>query len=108
MGILNGLKGAVAGAQASAQRRAARADVSGVDPDALFCTQCGHVGRPVVVTPGSIWIEVILWLAFLVPGLIYTVWRHSKRHDACPKCGSAAIIPADSPKAVAAMRHLAQ
>jgi hypothetical protein len=49
-----------------------------------------------------------LWLAFILPGLVYSVWRHNKRHDACPKCGSAALIPADSPKALAALRQLAQ
>lgn len=112
MGILNGLKGAMAGAQRSRQRRAAheasQVGVPQVDPDARFCTQCGHIARPGTETPGSIWIEAILWLAFIVPGLIYSVWRHNKRHAACPKCGSAALIPADSPKAQAAIRQMAQ
>lgn len=107
MGILNGLKGAAAGVARSRQNRATVKGTAS-DPDARFCTQCGHVGKPGVDTPGSFWIEVILWLAFIIPGLVYSVWRHNKRHDACKKCGSAALIPADSPKAQAMLRQMAQ
>jgi len=65
--------------------------------DPLFCTSCGHTGKPRSETPGSLLIEIILWLCILIPGIIYTVWRHNRRHDVCEKCGSAALIPPDSP-----------
>ncbi len=61
------------------------------------CRDCGTVGEPCRVTKGSIWIELILWLCFLVPGLIYSVWRLSTRYDACRACGGTGLVPLDSP-----------
>ena len=66
----------------------------------IVCTNCGTKGKGKRVTPGSFFIELILWLCMLVPGLIYTIWRISKRHDACPVCKSDSVVPADSPAAV--------
>lgn len=63
----------------------------------LICTQCGHIGVPIKVTKGSILLEVLLWLFFIVPGLIYSIWRLSTRYNACQKCKSSNIIPTDSP-----------
>ena len=52
------------------------------------CTDCGTQAKPRTATPGSIGIEILLWLCFLVPGLIYSAWRMSaRRDDACPECG---------------------
>lgn len=62
-----------------------------------ICQSCGTTGKTRTETPGSIFIEIILWFCFLVPGMIYTIWRHTKKHQVCPACGSAAVIPADSP-----------
>lgn len=64
----------------------------------MVCTVCGHVGETKVHTKGSIAIEIVLWLCFLIPGLIYSIWRHSTRGPACASCGSASLIPADSPR----------
>ena len=65
----------------------------------VVCTSCGFVGQPKAITKGSFWIEVILWLCFIIPGLIYSVWRLSSRHDGCPSCGQTTLIPAASPMA---------
>lgn len=62
-----------------------------------YCTRCGHIGKPQRNTPGSFLIEVILWLCFLVPGIIYSLWRLSARHDVCHECGSREIVPLTSP-----------
>ncbi len=64
--------------------------------DNIVCTQCGHVGPAGSTTPGSIRIELVLWLAFILPGVIYSLWRINKRHPVCPICANAAIIPAES------------
>jgi hypothetical protein len=61
------------------------------------CKQCGTVDSPASKTPGSILIEIILWLCFLVPGLIYSIWRHTRRHDVCRACGSAELVPVNTP-----------
>ena len=63
----------------------------------LVCTQCGFVGYPRKKTRGSIWLELVLWFFFLVPGFIYSIWRLTSRHQACPSCGNANMIPVDSP-----------
>lgn len=61
------------------------------------CTTCGHHGRPVVRTRGSLAIEVLLWLCLLVPGLVYSLWRLSSRSDACESCGATTLVPDTSP-----------
>lgn len=65
----------------------------------MLCTRCLSEGRPKRVTRGSLWIETILWLTFIVPGLIYSVWRLTTRHDACRACGSDELVPLNSPRA---------
>jgi hypothetical protein len=63
----------------------------------VICKECGYVGLPVKKLKGSIWTEIILWLGFLIPGLIYSIWRLTTKHKACKKCGSPSVIPVDSP-----------
>src|SRR5947208_13045438 len=55
-------------------------------PSAKVCTNCGYVRNPISITRGAFAIEVLLWLFFLVPGIIYSVWRLTSRYAACPKC----------------------
>lgn len=61
-----------------------------------ICKSCGTVAIPKKNTKGSIAIELTLWLFFLVPGLIYSLWRLSNRYEVCPNCGSEEIVPLDS------------
>lgn len=63
----------------------------------MVCPSCGTCGEPKTVTPGSIGIEIVLWLCLLIPGLVYSIWRMSAKYDACPACGQRALIPANSP-----------
>lgn len=62
-----------------------------------LCTACGTVGPTKRTMKGSILTELFLWLFFLLPGLIYSIWRHSSVVDGCSKCGSPTVIPLDSP-----------
>jgi hypothetical protein len=48
---------------------------------------------------GSIGTEVILWCFFLLPGLLYSLWRLGSSSNGCTKCGSNQLIPLDSPRA---------
>lgn len=67
-------------------------------PDArMICTACGSQAHPKTTTRGSFLIEVILWLCFIIPGVIYSLWRISTRAKACPACGATSLVPADSP-----------
>lgn len=63
----------------------------------LICSSCGHRGKAKTITRGSFLVEIILWLLFLIPGLLYSIWRLSSRHKACWSCGSQTLIPANSP-----------
>lgn len=78
---------------------------SGSD-DPKFCTSCGHEGPTDQKTKGSIWIEIILWLCFLVPGVIYSIWRHTTRTMVCKSCGASTLVPPSSPVAVAQKKLL--
>lgn len=67
---------------------------------AMFCSACGHEGPSKQITKGSTGLELFLWLLFLLPGLVYSIWRHSSRASGCAACGSTALIPTDSPMAL--------
>lgn len=64
---------------------------------AMICASCGTRGEPKTITRGSILIEFILWCFFIVPGLIYSIWRLSSRGKGCPSCGNTGMIPVNSP-----------
>jgi len=72
----------------------------------LLCTNCGCQGKPKLRVKGSFFIEIILWLFFIVPGLIYTIWRLTTKQNVCVKCGSENLIPLDSPKAQQVLAEL--
>ncbi len=63
----------------------------------LICSACGQVGDGKTKIKGNGLIEIILWLCFLIPGIIYSIWRSSSRHKICPSCGATNLIPVDSP-----------
>lgn len=64
-----------------------------------LCTVCGTVGNTKRDMKGSILTEFLLWCFFLLPGLIYSIWRHSTVAQVCRNCGSPAVIPLGSPVA---------
>lgn len=70
-----------------------------------YCPSCGSVNDGKRHVPGSILIELVLWLCMLIPGLIYSIWRHAASKKACALCKSTGLIPANSPRA---RRELAQ
>lgn len=61
------------------------------------CPHCGTRGESQTITQGSTAIELILWLCFIIPGLIYSLWRLTTRNQACPSCGQTGMIPVNSP-----------
>jgi hypothetical protein len=62
----------------------------------LVCTQCGCTGTE-SHTKGSFLIELILWLFFCIPGVIYSIWRLTTRGQVCSACKSDRLVPASSP-----------
>ncbi len=72
----------------------------------MICSTCGQTGGLKTETPGSFLIELVLWLFFLLPGLIYSIWRISARKQVCASCGGAAMIPLNSPRGQQLQREL--
>lgn len=87
--------------QAVRQSRGAEQDTgrskADADPTLCVCTECGHLGHTVVVTRGALRTELILWLALIVPGLLYSLWRLTTRALGCQLCQGRHVIPASSP-----------
>lgn len=63
-----------------------------------ICQHCGSTGTPRTVTRGSFLLEVLLWLTFLVPGILYSLWRLSTRQPVCRQCGASHMVPLHSPR----------
>lgn len=63
----------------------------------LICTICGYTGTSNMKNKGNGLIELILWLFFLIPGIIYSIWRRSDKQSSCLKCGNKSMIPANTP-----------
>lgn len=72
----------------------------------MYCKNCGHTGKTQSKTPGNLAVEIILWLCFLLPGLVYSIWRVSSKNAVCEKCGSKELVPVDSPVAIANKKQL--
>ena len=64
-----------------------------------LCTACLEKVEPEIVTSGSMIVELGLWIFFVIPGLLYSLWRLSSRHSECPKCGSREMIPLETERA---------
>lgn len=65
----------------------------------MHCLTCGTEDTVARVRRGNVAIEIILWILFIIPGLIYSLWRINSRHDACRACASTVLVPIKSPAA---------
>jgi hypothetical protein len=70
-----------------------------------LCTKCGYIGNDKRITKGSFLLELLLWLAALLPGLVYSIWRFTSRYKACPECLTPNMIPTSSPIAQKLLRE---
>ena len=68
----------------------------GKQPECI-CTHCHTRVTPEVHTPGSGGLELLAWIVFLVPGLLYSLWRRNARTLICPVCHAPNPIPLASP-----------
>lgn len=62
-----------------------------------ICKQCGTLNNNGDALPGSGWIELVLWLCYIVPGVIYSIWRRTKRNAACVACSSRELVQVGTP-----------
>ena len=61
-----------------------------------ICKSCGSTMGVKKITKGSLLIEIVLWCFFIVPGVIYSIWRLTSKYDACKACNSPEIIPTNN------------
>lgn len=71
----------------------------------MICSHCGTQGEPRTYTRGCVIVEAVLWLAFIVPGILYSAWRRSTRFRGCPACEAPHMVPADSPQGAALLQQ---
>jgi predicted RNA-binding Zn-ribbon protein involved in translation (DUF1610 family) len=64
--------------------------------ETFICRKCGQIGPHELNKKGKLSTEIILWLLFILPGLIYSIWRRTGRYFACRACGTHHIVPLDS------------
>lgn len=69
----------------------------GAHAEAMICTDCGTIGEGKDQVKGNVLVEIILWLCFIVPGLIYSIWRSSSKNKVCDAC-QGKLIQLDTPR----------
>ena len=62
----------------------------------MICKDCGHYEVMVKRRGGSLAVEILLWIFFLIPGFIYSFYRLSSAKYHCDSCDSNSVIPQDS------------
>ena len=68
----------------------------GAHTEAMICMDCGTIGEGKDMVKGNVLIEIILWLCFIIPGLIYTIWRGGGS-KVCSVCRGK-LVPLDTPR----------
>jgi hypothetical protein len=66
-------------------------------PSLFICTTCGHLGRRKMSVRGHDGIVVILLLFFIIPGIIYAIWRSTTKTKVCIECGKDTTVSVTSP-----------
>jgi len=64
--------------------------------DLYICKACWLIATPRVIKKGSHVLEKILWCFLILPGIIYSTWRHITKENVCPTCSSLAVFPINS------------
>jgi len=62
-----------------------------------YCNSC-HNHTPTALMKGNGWVEFVLYLFYIVPGIIYSVWRRSAPPNVCPLCQSPGLVHAAAAK----------
>ena len=52
----------------------------------IRCPNCKYEGAGSLPVKGHFLIELVLWITFIVPGVIYSIWRVTNKKWRCPTC----------------------
>ena len=66
--------------------------------------ECGCQRDPVNAKRGLLVIEIFMWLLYIFPGVIYSIWRRVRKQQVCPNCRNPSIVLTSSPRAMGMMR----
>lgn len=61
----------------------------------LVCNNCKNISEQGLMK-GNGWIEIILWLAYVIPGVIYSIWRRTGEKTVCLYCKKDKLVPVKS------------
>ena len=64
-----------------------------------YCNSC-HNYSANALRKGNTLIEVVLYLFYIVPGIVYSIWRRNSPPNVCPLCTSANLIDASLAKEI--------
>ncbi len=59
------------------------------------CTTCNNTTNEGLMR-GNGFIELVLWLAYIIPGVIYSIWRRGGEPSICPACKKETLKPYDA------------
>ena len=79
--------------------------VGGIDFTRKYvCMECGCQQKPVDAKRGLLVIEIFMWLLYILPGVIYSIWRRVRTQQVCSKCRTPSVVLTSSSRAMAMMR----
>lgn len=58
------------------------------------CKHCEEIGQVDLKMPGNGWVEFVLYLCYIAPGIIYSVWRRKGKKQVCGACRSDQLVAA--------------
>lgn len=64
---------------------------SPIDGARFYCATCKTFSAR-CASKGSGWIELVLYFFWIVPGILYSLWRRTGRTRSCPRCGAGTIL----------------
>lgn len=72
----------------------------------FICESCKHVGEVDGYDKrGNFWIETILWTIYMLPGIIYSIWRRTAKKR-CRNCHGRQLVAVDSKKGKKLMERI--
>ncbi len=79
--------------------------VGGIDFTRKYvCMECGCQRDPIDANRGLWVIEIFMWLLYILPGVIYSIWRRVRKQQVCPKCRNPSVVLTSSSRAMGMMR----
>lgn len=69
-----------------------------------LCLECGCQRDPIDAKRGLLVIEIFMWLLYILPGVIYSIWRRVRKHQVCPNCRNPSMVLTSSSRAMGIRR----